>query len=240
MRRAAVVSLVALAVAFPAAAAGPRPGESINTTIARIAAALHTSGCSAQLRSLLHSSYGATRAKGCSYLRQGLGTFKSPRGQAYGTAAEIDAGTGYSQPATTVLALDRDGRYHIVFIQFGYGSIGSKPNPAFDRNVRLAVAALRRADCNAFVKVAFRGFGLGGGPETSVCTRLPRNALHTALAADPAARPVKLGGNSLHAFYGITAAGRYWTLVMAQQPPSATLPVGSAQYAFVDAYPASS
>jgi hypothetical protein len=26
--------------------------------------------------------------------------------------------------------------------------------------------------------------------------------------------------------------------VMAQQPPSASLPLGSAQYAFVDAYPA--
>lgn len=238
MRRLAAVSLVALALALPALAAGPRPAESIGTAIARIAAALRTSGCTAQLRSLLHSAYGASTARGCTYLRQGLGTFKSPRGQAYGSAAEIDAGTGYSQPATTVLALDRDHRFHVVFIQFEYGSIGSKPNPAFDRNVRLAVTALRRADCGAFVKVAFRGFGLGGGPESSVCTRLPRNALHKALAADPAAKPVKLGGNSLHAFYGITAGGLYWTLVMAQQPPSATLPIGSAQFAFVDGYPA--
>ena len=104
--------------------------------------------------------------------------------------------------------------------------------------MRLAVAALRRADCTAFVKVAFRKFGLGGGPDTSVCTRLPKNALHLALADDPAAKPVKLGGNSLYAFYGLVANGGYWTIVMAQQPPSATLPIGSAQYAFVDAYPA--
>jgi hypothetical protein len=238
MRRLGLVALVALGAAVPAFATGPKPVESVSTAIARIEAALHTKGCTVALRSLLHSGYGKTSAKGCTYLRQGLGTFKSPHGQAYGTAAEIDAGTGYSQPATVVLALDTDRRYHVVFIEFEYGSIGSKPNPGFDRNVRLAVAALRRADCPAFVKVAFRGFGLGGGPETAVCTRLPRNVLHKALAADPGAQPVKLGGNSLHAFYGITAAGRYWTIVMAQQPPSVSLPLGSAQYAFVDAYPA--
>jgi hypothetical protein len=240
MRRLAVVALMASVAAVPALAAPPpKLADSVPAAISRIAAALRTTGCSAPVRALLHSSYGPTRARGCTYLRQGLGTFKSPHGQAYGTAAEIDAGTGYSQPATTVLALDRDRRFHIAFIQFEYGSIGSKPNPGFDRNARLAVAALRRADCNAFLKVAFRGFGLGGGPETSVCTRLPRNALHKALAADSAAKLVKLGGNSLHAFYGITAGGRYWTIVMAQQPPSASLPIGSAQYAFVDAYPAS-
>jgi hypothetical protein len=240
MRGLAVVALVASGVTVPALSAPPKLADSVPAAINRIAAALNTKGCSAPLRSLLHSSYGPTNSKGCNYLRQGLGTFKSPHGQAYGSAAEIDAGTGYSQPATTVLALDRDHRFHVVFIQFEYGSIGSKPNPAFDRNVRLAVTALRRADCAAFVKVAFRGFGLGGGPETSVCSRLPKNALHKALAADPTAKPARLGGNSLHAFYGITAAGQYWTIAMAQQPPSASLPIGTAQYAFVDAYPASS
>jgi hypothetical protein len=238
VRLAGVAVLLALALALPAAAGGPKPAESVNSAIARVGAALHIKGCNGLLRSLMHSGYGSTKTRGCAYLRQGLGTFKSPHGIVYGTAAEIDAGTGYSQPATTVLTLDRDRRFHVVFIEFEYGSIGSKPNPAFDRNVRLAIAALRRADCMAFVKVAFRKFGLGGGPETSVCTRLPKNALHLALAADAAAKPVKLGGNSLYAFYGITANGKYWTIVMAQQPPSASLPLGSAQYAFVDAYPA--
>ena len=239
MRRVGVVALLALAAAVPALAAPPKAGESVGTAIARIEAALQTKGCSLALKSLLHSSYGRPTVKGCTYLRQGLGTFRSPRGQAYGTAAEVDAQTGYSQPATTVLALDRDGRYHIVFIQFEYGSIGSKPSAGFDRNVRLAVAALRKGDCTAFVKVAYRSFGLGGGPETAVCSRIPHNALHKALAADPAAKPVKLGGNSLYAFYGVTAAGRYWTIAMAQQRPSPSLPLGSAQYAFVDAYPSS-
>ena len=71
-----------------------------------------------------------------------------------------------------------------------------------------------------------------------MCARLPQNSLHKALAADPGAAPVPLGGNSLYAFYGLSAAGRYWTIVMSQQPPSAKLPLGSAQYAYVDAYPA--
>jgi hypothetical protein len=242
VKRLPVVALVACGLALPARAAGPvakpKPAESIGTTIARIQRALRTSGCSPALRAVLHSSYGRPGAKACTYLRKGLGTFRSPHGQVYGTAAEIDAGTGYSEPATTVLAIDRDRRFHVVFVRFEYGSIGSRPSAMFNRNVRLAVAALRRADCGAFVKVAFRSFGLGGGPETAVCPRLPRNTLHKALAADPTAVPVRLGGNSLYAFYGLTAAGRYWTIVMAQQPPSPSLPLGSAQYAYVDAYPA--
>ncbi len=206
-------------------------------TIARIQTALHTAGCSPRLKALFHSAYGAVNARGCEYLRKSFGTFKSPHGEAYGTAAEIDAGTGYAEPATAVLALDTDRRYHVVFVQFAYGSIGSKPSPGFDRNARLAIAALRRADCAAFVKVAFRSFGLGGGTETAVCPRLAKNSLHKALAADPSAKLVKLGGNSQYAFYGLTAAGRYWTVVMAQQRPSAKLPLGSALYAYVDAYP---
>jgi hypothetical protein len=238
VRRLGVVVLLALVMALPATANAPRPAESIGSTISRIGAALHTTGCGPKLKSLFHSAYGKVRKNACTYLRKGFGTFKSPRGLAYGTAAEIDAGTGYAEPATTVLALDTDRRFHVVFIQFDYGSIGSKPGPAFDRNAQLAVAAIRRADCAAFVKVAFRGFGLGGGPETAVCARLPKNSLHKALAADPNAKLIKLGGNSQHAFYGLTAGGRYYTVVMAQQPPSAKLPIDAAQYAYVDAYPA--
>lgn len=238
MRLVGVTLVVVLALAVPAAAGGPKAGESIQTAIARIATGLRVKGCNGILRKLLHSGYGTTGLSGCAYLRKGLGTFKSPHGQVYGTGAEIDAGTGLSEPATTVLALDSDHRFHIVFVQFEYGSIGSKPSPAFNRNARLAVAAIRRADCAAFLKVAFRSFGLGGGPQASVCARLPENALHRALAADPGASPVPLGGNSLYAFYGLSAAGRYWTIVMSQQPPSAKLPLGSAQYAYVDAYPA--
>jgi hypothetical protein len=237
VRRLGVVALVALGLALPALGAGPATPEPIGATIGRIQAALRTKGCSKQLRALFHSAYGDVRTNGCTYLRKGLGTFKSPHGAVYGTAAEIDAGTGYSEPATIVLTLDSDRRFHVVFLQFEYGSIGSKPSVGFDRNARLAVAAIRRADCAAFVKVAFRGFGLGGGPETAVCARLPQNSLHKALAADPRATLIKLGGNSLHAFYGLKASGRYWTVVMAQQPPSASLPLGSAQYAYVDAYP---
>jgi hypothetical protein len=239
---AAAVALASLAIvlpAFAAAPAQPSPRESIGSVIARIEASLHTTGCGPKLKMLFHSAYGKVKKAGCTYLRKGLGTFKAPRGVAYGTAAEIDAGTGYAQPATTVLALDADRRFHVVFIQFDYGSIGSKPNPGFDRNVQLAIAAIRRADCTAFVKVAFRGFGLGGGPETAVCARLPKNSLHKALAADPHAKLVKLGGNTQYAFYGLTVGGRYYTVVMANQPPSAKLPIDAAQYAYVDAYPAS-
>ena len=234
-----MVVIVALFASLPAFGAGPTPAESIGTTISRISAALAIPGCNGKLRLVLHSAWGKLGKTGCTYLRKGLGTFKSPHGAVYGTAAEIDAGTGYSQPATTVLALDSDRRFHVVFVQFAYGSIGSKPNPVFDRNARLAIAALRRGDCAAFVKVAFRGFGLGGGPESAVCARLPKNSVHLALAADPNATLTKLGGNSEYAFYGLTAVGRYWTVVMANQPPSASLPLGSAQYAYVDAYPAS-
>src|SRR5438105_2107039 len=151
-----VVVLLALGVAVPALAGPPKAAESVGTAISRIEAALRTTGCGPGLRSLLHSAYGKPGKNACTYLRKGLGTFKSPHGQAYGTGAEIDAGTGYSQPATAVLALDSDRRFHVVFIQFEYGSIGSKPSPAFDRNARPAIAALRPRHCGALVKVAFR------------------------------------------------------------------------------------
>src|SRR5436309_7341600 len=102
VRRAGVVAVLALGLAgsaFAGSAAAPRPTESIAVTIARIQTALRTSGCTPLLRSLFHSSYGRVKAGGCTYLRKGLGAFRAPRGQAYGTAAEIDAGTGYAQPA---------------------------------------------------------------------------------------------------------------------------------------------
>jgi hypothetical protein len=230
--------LAALAVAMPAVAAGPPARDSVGAAISRIQSALATPGCSTPLRALLHSSYGkANPQRACTYVRKSLGTFKSPRGMAYGSAAEIDAGTGYAIPATVVLALDGDGRFHIVFVEFNYGSIGSKPNPVFTKNARAAVAAIRTGDCGGFLKVAYRAFGLGGGSDSAVCSRLPGNSLHRALAADPKAKLKNLGGNSLHAFYGISAGGRYWTIVMAQQTPSASLPVDAARYAFVDAYP---
>ena len=231
--------LAALAAAVPAAAAGPPVRDSVTAAISRIQSALSIPGCSVQLRALMHSSYGkASPQRACSYLRKSLGTFKSPRGAAYGSAAEIDAGTGYAIPATVVLALDGDGRYHIAFVEFNYGSIGSKPNPVFTKNARAAVAAIRTGDCGGFLKVAYRGFGLGGGSDSAVCARLPGNSLHRALVAAPKAKLQNLGGNTLHAFYGISAGGRYWTIVMAQQTPSASLPVDAARYAFVDAYPA--
>jgi hypothetical protein len=234
-----VLVLTALAAAVPAAAAGPPVRDSVTAAISRIQSALATTGCSPQLRALLHSSYGkANPQRTCTYLRKSLGTFKSPRGLAYGSAAEIDAGTGYAIPATVVLALDNDGLFHVVFVEFNYGSIGSKPNPVFTKNARAAIAAIRTADCGGFLKVAYRSYGLGGGSDSAVCSRLPGNSLHRALAADPTAKLKNLGGNTLHAFYGISSGGRYWTVVMAQQTPSSKLPVDAARYAFVDAYPA--
>jgi len=118
MRRIAVVVIVAVGAALPALAAGPKPAESIGTTISRISEALAIPGCNGKLRLVMHSAWGRLGKPGCTYLRRGLGTFKSPHGAVYGTAAEIDAGTGYSQPATVVLALDHDRRFHIAFVQF--------------------------------------------------------------------------------------------------------------------------
>jgi hypothetical protein len=236
-----LVSLAALVIAatvtFGPVRAAPKPRDSVGAAIARIEAALRTRGCSPQLKALWHSAYGKANAKRCTYLRKGFGTFKSPRGLAYGTAAEIDAGTGYAVPATIVLTLDSDHRFHVVFIEFNYGSIGSKPASGFDRNARLAIDAIRRADCGGFLQVAFRSFGLGGGSDSAVCGRLARSSLHAALVASPGARPRKLGGNSQFAFYGLSAAGRYWTVVMSQQAPAANLPIDAARYAYVDAYP---
>ena len=216
----------------------PKPKETVAQTIFRIQDVLKTKGCTVRLKHLFHSAYGDVGAQGCKYLRQGFGTFKSPRGASYGTGGVIDYATGYATPGTTVLALDSDGRFHVVFVDFTYGSIGSEPNPAFDRNARLAVAAIRRGDCQAFLGVAYRKFGLGGGSDASVCKRLASTTLRRELENAPPAKPVKLGGNSLFAFYGLRAGNRWYTVVMAQQTPSTKLPAGAARYGFVNAYPA--
>ena len=241
MRAAVAVLLAGLAVAAPVGAAPPaqpKPRETVAQSIFRIQAALRTTGCTARLKALFHSAYGKISSAGCRYLRQGFGTFKSPRGKQYGTGAVIDHATGYATPGTTVLALDADGKFHVVFIDFTYGSIGTKPDRAFDLNAKLAVDAIRRDDCPDFLKVAYRKFGLGGGSDASVCRRLASTSLHAVLAADPAAKPVKLGGNSLFAFYRLDAGEQVFTIVMAQQAPSAKVPVNAARHAFVNAYPA--
>ena len=252
MKTIVVLALAVLAASVPATAATPpppppppkappgppKPKETVAQSIFRIQVALRKKGCTARLKQLFHSAYGDVGAPGCKYLRQGFGTFKAPRGAEYGTGAVIDYATGYATPGTTVLALDTDGRFHVAFADFTYGSIGSAPNPLFDRNAKLAVEAIRRGDCQAFLGVAYRKFGLGGGSDASVCKRLGSNTLHRELADAPKAKPVKLGGNSLFAFYGLTVGTRWYTIVMAQQTASTKLPTGAARYAFVNAFPA--
>ena len=71
MRRLGAVSLAALVLAVPAVAAAPKPSDSVGAAIARIEAALRTTGCSPQLKAIFHSAYGKVKAPACTYLRRG-------------------------------------------------------------------------------------------------------------------------------------------------------------------------
>jgi hypothetical protein len=84
-------------------------------------------------------------------------------------------------------------------------------------------------------------FGSGSAPD-QVCTFLDNSALTQFLAANPSARPVRLGGNQDYAFYAVSGRDANFTMVMARESSAGVaqgtpdLPTGAPEYGFVDAY----
>lgn len=243
MRRIAVAALAALCLCGTALSAAPKPfapkaPETIAQVIARMTVALKTEGCSAELKALYYSGFGAIPAAGCTYLRNQLGTFAKPEGKIYGTGAVVDALTGHSDDlAAAVMVLDK-GKFRIVFVEPG-GFLRDAITlfqPPFDTSFRIGVHALRTGNCDEFMQVAHQRLGIGAGAQADVCSRVQSNTLHKLLAAEPRAVAKRLGGSSGYAFYGIRFKTGFYTVVMAQQPPSVKIPK-QAQYAFVGGYP---
>jgi hypothetical protein len=154
-------------------------------------------------------------------------------------AAVIDFDNGPSF-ATLVLIRDDDGLYHAAVLDFSVEKPATQTKidtQAYNDAAARAVSAVRDRNCDAYLAILDRQFGLGSAPEDEICPKLNResNLFANALASDVLAKPELLGGNGNWAFYGLSTAYGYYTLVFANQPPTPTAP-DAAPEAFVDGY----
>jgi hypothetical protein len=146
---------------------------------------------------------------------------------------------------SAVLVLDRDGLYHVAFLNpFNQGpTVGTPYAQQFDRAAKEAVEALEKGDCAAYLEVVFRRIGLGAGDKPRVCAFVDENPIGNLLAAQPDAELERAGGNADYGFYTLSTPAVNLTIVLARErdegaPPNAPdLPAGAAEYGFVSAYP---
>lgn len=244
MKRVALAAVAALSLCTTAAAApafGPKPAETAPQLIAKVKAALAAPGCNAKLKALFFSGYGQIPQAGCDYVRTTVGTFTDVEAKTYGTGAVVDGYIGGKTDdyAELVFVLDKDKKFHLVFAETGsfIPSTHTLVMKEFDTSFRIGVHALRTGNCDEFLTVAHLKYGIGAGKRADVCSRVGSSSLHKLLAAEPRAVAKRLGGTSDYAFYGVAFKSGYYTVVMAQQPPS-VVTTKTQQFAFVGGYPA--
>jgi hypothetical protein len=216
----------------------PKPRESISQAAKRIGATIFTNDCAAINRlTALSRPYDA-----CKGLQAFAGIPLSATAS-YGNAGGVIAfGSGESL-RNAILIVDADGRYHIPLVDpfTTAQSVGTSFASQFDAAAQETVKAMRERDCDAFRRVALVRFGSGAAPD-QVCAFLDNSALTRFLAANPSARPWRLGGNQDYAFYAVSDRNANFTLVMAREsstdvaPGTPALPRGAPEYGFVDAY----
>jgi hypothetical protein len=213
----------------------PAAGESVDAAAKALVRAASASGCDA-VKARLQSIYSPVSPGACASVKALLSGIHDVKAKRYGSGAVVDYLDANGAVKSAVLALDRDRRFKVVFIEPSeQRTLDTLPAPDFDSAARTAWRAIAAGDCERFLRVAHRTIGPGSGSDQQVCARLTGLPERAAFAARRA-RLVRLGGNSLYAFYGLSAGPRsYYTIVMAQQPPSPQLPRGAARYAFVNA-----
>src|SRR4051794_11661485 len=127
MKRVALAAVAALCLCTTATAAapafGPKPNETAKQLVARVKSALATPGCNAKLKGLFYSAFGAIPQAGCDYVRREFGRFEDPSAKVFGSGAVVD---GYIHSAASednwaegVFVLDKDRKYHLVFVEQG-------------------------------------------------------------------------------------------------------------------------
>jgi hypothetical protein len=229
---------------------GPPPNnESAQEAVDRIDGTIATGDCDKinQLNPLSRPSLSSDAR--CQYLMR-LGDADLHDVQDFGGLGAVADYARGQKVISVVMIRDRDGLYHVAFIDpfRGTKSVGTPFASAFDTSAETAVHALQDRNCTAFLSVASRRFGFGLGADDTVCTRVDHNQLSNLLAPiGGAVHPQRVGGNGGYAFYSIRTPATFLTIVMAQQtagknlPPDIpenlrTLPEGAAEYSYVDAY----
>ncbi len=247
MKRLAIAAVAALCLCATATGAtpafGPKPAETASQLVARVKAALAAPGCNAALKGLFYSGFGSIPQAGCDYVRKQFGKFEDPEAKVFGTGALVD---GYIDSpgsednyAEGVFVLDKDRKFHLVFVEEGsfIQSTHTLFMKEFDTSFRIGIHALRTGSCDEFLTVSHTKLGIGAGAKADVCSRVSGSSLHKLLAAEPRAVSKRFGGTSGYAFYGIKFKSGFYTVVMAQQPPSVKL-FKTQQYAFIGGYAA--
>jgi hypothetical protein len=216
----------------------PKPRESISEAANRIGATAFSNDCAAINRlTALSRPYEA-----CKGLEALAGVHVSATASYGGAAGVIAFGSGESL-RNAILIVDSDGLYHIPLIDpfTTAQSVGTSFASQFDAAAEETVKAMREGDCDAFRRVALVRFGSGSAPD-QVCAFLDGSQLTQFLAANPNARPWRLGGNQDYAFYAVSGSDANFTMVMAREtsagvaPGTPPLPKGTPEYGFVDAY----
>jgi hypothetical protein len=216
----------------------PRPRETIEEAVKRIAATTSSHNCDR-----INRLTAVTRQYDvCSGL-ESLATLPVTGSASYGDGGGvIEYGSG---PAlrNAVLIVDSDGLYHLPLVD-PYNtepSVGTEFSSRFDGAARDAVKSLRERDCDAFKRVALARFGPGSTPELT-CTYVSESPLTQFVARYPHSEPKLMGGNGDYAFYGVSSPEANFTIVMAREsatgvaPGAPSLPGGAPEYGFVDAY----
>ena len=216
----------------------PEPRESISQAADRIGATIFSNDC-ADINRLTALSRPYDACKGLEALS---GTQISAIAS-YGDGGGVIAFGSAESLRNAILIVDSDGRYHIPLVDpfTNAQSVGTSFASQFDAAAQDTVKAMRERDCEAFKRVALVRFGSGSAPD-QVCTFLDSSALTQFLAANPHAKPVRLGGNKYYAFYAVSGSDANFTMVMAREastgvaPGTPALPEGAPEYGFVDAY----
>jgi hypothetical protein len=219
---------------------GPPPAkETLAEAQERIAAAVSAKDCAGIFELVPTSRPSAASPERCEFNKRlaGLDVVAAEEYKDQAAVIDYDNGPAY---ATIVLIRDDDGLYHLAILDFTVdepATEGELNAEAFNESAVKAVEAVRDRDCDAYLAILDRHFGLGSAPEPEICPKLEResNTFANAIASDTLAEPKLIGGNGTWAFYGLSTAFGYYLLVFTNQPPTPTAP-DAAPYAFVDGY----
>jgi len=175
---------------------------------------------------------------------EGLEVAKAAEYGKLGAVINYERGLG---TVSAVLVRDSDGLLHLAFIDpfIAEPSVGSELAKEFERVAEQGTKALAERECEPFLELAFRRFGLGAGEDGEVCDRVETNVVAALLEAGGEAKPVDLEGNSAYAFFGVDTPSSYITVIAARQTEEglseelpkeiAELPEGAGEYGIADA-----
>ena len=163
---------------------------------------------------------------------------------------KLGAVIAYQRGQGTINALlvrDSDGLLHVASFDPFIGESGTEGELAaeFEQVAEQGTEALADKDCESYLEVAYRRFGIGAGEDGEVCDRIENNIVAALLERGGKPQPVDLDGGSSYAFFGIDTPVSYLTLIAARQTEEglpettpmeiAELPKGAAEYGILDA-----